>query len=314
MYSFTAEGNLVCTKQAESSRLTWSKTLVSSKDLFQINPIPIKIFNHMIESIDTDVITEENERQIIKTCHKLAKSGKPKAIGALRKLALMDTTSNDDFRNKIKLSALRLLYKYPDPELVEAWIDSIDTGHNIHSRIDVLGASGDVRAIGPLRRITFRLDNPNDSTKAALALQQLGDESGVRWLRKVAFRKLRHWKKDERQRGAGILARLESPDKPIYIRLHDLRNPWFYAENYGQSIDWSMIHEKAATPDGLNGLLQHKNPIIQRSAAYQLAYLGDKTGIHLIQQDLHANESETRLHARNTLTNLKQQTSTEPIN
>ena len=314
----TKEVNLPMNNKSSSYRkfrtsvLTWSNTLTSPKAFVQIDPIPNDIFNDMIESIDPQVITEENSGDIVKTCHQLAEIGKPEGIASIKKLAMMDVESPSDFRYHIKYSVHHFLVKFPDPELVQAWIDTFNVGYNIHDRIEALGASGDARAIEPLKRIT--LNNSNYSTRAALALQKLGDESGVKWLRKIAFRKLRHWKRDERQRGAGILARLESPDKHIYYPLHSLKNPWFYAKNYEQSIDWSTIHEKSATPDGLRELLQHKNPIIQRSAAYELAYLGDKSGILMIQQDLHAKESATRMHARDTLSKLQQKTSTEPKN
>ncbi len=296
---------MATTKQGETSLLTWSNTLISTKGILQIKPIPDGIYNEMIRRIDPEMITEENRENIINTCDQLAEIGKPKGIAAVKKLALMDTKSSGDFRHDIKLSALHLLFKFPDPDLVQARIDTFDIGHEKHTRIEALGASGDRRAIEPLRRITFKLNNQNISTIAAQSLQQLGDESGVIWLRKIAYRKLRHWKHDERQSGAVILVLLQSPDKPINQRLHNLRNPWFYAQNYDQSINWSEIHEKSTTNNGLKELLQHKNLIIQRSAAYELAYLGDKIGIHLIQQDLHAAESATRMHARDVLSKLQ---------
>lgn len=285
--------------------LTWSNMLTSPKAFFQIDPIPAAKFNDMIESIDPEMITEENSEEIVKTCYQLAEIGKPEGIAAIKKLTLMDMTSADNFRY-IKRSAIDLLFRRPDPELVSTWIEMFNMGYYIHTFIEALGASGDARAIVPLRRITFRLNNSNYSTRAALALQQLGDESGVKWLKKIAFRKLRHWKEDERNSGTVILDQLESPNEHIYYPLYSLRNPTFYAQNYEQSIDWSIIHEKSATPDGLTELLQHKNPIIQRSAAYELAYLDDNTGINLIQQDLHANDSATRVHARDTLSKLEQ--------
>jgi len=86
--------------------------------------------------------------------------------------------------------------------------------------------------------------------------------------------------------------------------LFSLRNPWFYAETFDQTINWNAIEEKASTLSGLKELLKHENPIIQSVAAYDLAYLGDKSGIQLIEQDLYANDSVTRLHARNTLRKL----------
>ncbi len=305
----TKEVNLPVNNKSSSYRkfrtgvLTWSNTLTSPKTFVQIDPIPNDIFNDMIESIDPQVITEENSGDIVKTCHQLAEIGKPEGVAAIKKLALMEAESPGDFRYHIKHSVHHFLFKFPDPELVQAWIENFNVGYNMHTRIEALGASGDVRAIEPLKRIT--LNNSNYSTKAALALQQLGDESGVKWLRKIAFRKLRHWKEDERQSGAGILALLDSPDKHIYYPLISLRNPQFYADNYELHLKWEIIHEKAASIDGLKELLNYENLIIRHAAAYELAYLGDKTGIDLIHQDLHANESATRMHARDTLSKLQ---------
>ena len=303
-YSPTGD-ELVPTKQAGSDRLMWSNSLFSTEDLFQINPIPIGLYNKMIRSIDPEIITQENSEEIVKTCHQLAEHGKPDAIAALKKLALMDTASSNNFRYDIKVSALHLLFKFPEPDLEQAWIDTLNLGYRNKVHFDALGASGDKRAIEPLRRITFKLNNTNDSVHAAHSLQQLGDNSGVIWLRKIAYRKLQHWKHDERQNGAVILVLLQSPDKPITQRLHNLRNPWFYAQHYEQSINWSEIYKEAATQNGLKQLLKHESPIIQRSAAYELAYRGDRSGVQFVQHDLHADDSQTRMHARDILYKLQ---------
>ena len=305
----TKEVNLPINNKSSSFRqfraglLTWSNTLTSPKVFFQIDSIPNEIFKDMIESIDPEIITEENREEIVKTCYQLAEFGKQEAIAAIKKLALMDATSSDDFRYHIKHSAQHFLFKFPNPELMSTWIEEFNIGYNIHARIEALGASGDARAIEPLRRIT--LNNSNYSTKAALALQKLGDECGVKWLRKIAFRKLRHYKEDERRSGAGILASLESPDKHTFYPLLSLRNPQFYEDNYELYLNWEFIHGNAASIDGLKELLIHEHFIVRHAAAYELAYRGDKTGIELIQQDLQANESATRIHARDTLSNLK---------
>lgn len=292
-------------RQLRIGNLTWSDTLTSPKVYVQIDPIPNDAFNEMIASIDPEVIIEDKSAEIVKTCYKLAEIGKPKGIDAIKKLALMDTTSTAGVRYYVKRSAIDLLFKHPDPELVSIWIQLFNMGFYIHTYIDVLGASGDARAIEPLRRIAFGSEDSNDSTNAALSLEQLGDESGVKWLRKIALRKLKHWKEDERQSGAGILALLDSPDKLTYYPLVSLRNPQFYVDNYELHLKWEIIHEKAASIDGLKELLNYENLIIRHAAAYELAYLGDKTGIELIQQDLHAMESATRMHARDTLSKLQ---------
>lgn len=56
---------------------------------------------------------------------------------------------------------------------------------------------------------------------------------------------------------------------------------------------------------GLKALLEHAIPAVRLGAAYELAYLGDKSGRQLIEQDLHANEHEIRNQARDTLLKLR---------
>ena len=81
----------------------------------------------------------------------------------------------------------------------------------------------------------------------------------------------------------------------------------FYDNNDSPSLaaNWADIIEKAVTLDGLKELIEHDIPVVRRGAAYELAYLGDKSGVHLIEQDLHANKKDTRMHARSTLLKLQ---------
>lgn len=297
-------------KKIKSNFLAWSDTLISPKVQFNIEPPPVDKLNKMIASIDPEFIVEANAKEIAKTCYKLSVLQNPKATVALKKLALIDVTSPDDFRHELKLTAGRLLMQYPDSELVPTWIEilnreKISPVSDYSDLLKLLGESGNTYAIEPLQQIAFRQGNYGLPVKASLAMQQLGDNRGVEWFRKVAFRKLRHWKKDERQKGVHILNNLYPRKERITTRLHNLRDPQFYADNYKLFLNWAAIREKAGTVSGLKELLKHENPIIQRSAAYELAYLGDKTGIHLIQQDLYANESATRWHARNILSKLQ---------
>ncbi len=290
----------------------WSSTLISPKVPFKIEPPPADKLNKMIASIDPELITEDNALELVKICVQLGELRKPAAIPALKKLALINAEYPNNFRHRLQDAAGRALLKFSDSGMVPTWIEILDkksanpTGQYF-DHIEVLGASGDTRAIEPLRQIAFRPGNYELPIKASLAMQQLGDNSGVEWHKKVAFRKLRHWKEDERFRGAVILARLEPLKKPNYKRLPDLRDPLFYAENYELHLNWAKIYEKASTLNGLKELLKHENLIIQRAAAYQLAYRGDKSGIHFLQRDLHADDSQTRMHARDTFFNLPSQ-------
>ena len=297
-------------KKIKANFLAWSDTLISPKVHFSIEPPPADKFNKMIASIDPEIITEANAKEIVETCYELSALRNPKATAALKKLALIDVTSPDDFRHELKLTANRVLMQIPDPELVPIWIEilnreKISPASDRFDLVKLLGESGDARAIEPLRQIAFRQGNYGLPENAALAMQQLGDNSGVEWFKKVAFRKLRHWKKDERQKGVRILNNLYPRKQRITTRLHNLRNPQFYADNYDLFLNWAVIREKAGTVNGLKELLKHKNYIIQRAAAYELAYRGDTSGVHFIRQDLHAKDSASRLHARNVLFKLQ---------
>ena len=293
-------------KKIKTSFLAWSDTLSSSKVHFSIEPPTADKVNQMIASIDPEIIAAANAEEIVKTCYKLSALRNPKATDALKELALIDVPSPADFRHELKLTAGRVLMQSSDPEIVPIWIDILNRKKTnpVSDHFDLLkllGESGNVRAIEPLRQIAFR----QEIEEAALAMQQLGDNSGVEWFKKVAFRKLRHWKKRERRTGALILARLYPRSERIYTQLHNLRDPWFYAENYEQLINWTIIHEKAGTVNGLEELLKHENYIIQLAAAYELAYRGDPSGAHFIRQDLNAKDSESRLHARHVLFKLQ---------
>ena len=294
-------------EQPGLSKLTWSDTLISQNEFFKIKPILAEILKVMIGDIRPNTISKENEEGIKETCYLLALLRNPSGIAALKKLALMETNSksSEDFRYEIKRYASDMLMNFPDPELVPTWIEMLGSGYPSNVRYATLGESGNTLAIEPLRRITFGLNNTNRSISAAKALLQLGDVTGVEWLRKIAYRKLRHWNGDERQNGASILYLLDQSKNRYSSRWHSLKYPQFYAAHYYLYLDWEDIREKSTTLDGLKELLRHESPIIQKSAAYELGYQGDSLGIHLIRKDLHANESSIRLHARDTISSLR---------
>ncbi len=174
------------------------------------------------------------------------------------------------------------------------------------SGIKLLTAIGDAQAIEALRQTVFKRevkigDTPQIrvSTDAAFALQQLGDNIPIKWCREFAQRRLRHWKKSERVKGAEILLALQR--LPIRDHWHwdpptCLTSNKFYSENDSPSLaaNWEDIIEKAATLPGLKSLLEHDIPIVRRAAAYELAYLGDPSGISMIEPDLYANDAATR--------------------
>ena len=297
-------------RNVKSSFMTWSDTLISPRVHFNIEPPPADKLNKMIASIDPKLVTQANAKEITKTCGLLGELRKPEAIPALKKLALINFEDRDHPHQMVQAMAEEALLKFSDSGLLQTWIEILNRkGRNpvagYSEYVKALGASGDARAIEPLRQIAFHPGNYSFPEKAALALKQLRDNTAVAWFTKVAYRKLRHWKKDEREKGIRILNNLHPRKERITTRLHNLRNPRFYAENYDLYLNWAVIREKAGTVSGLKELLQHTNPIIQRSAAYELAYRGDRSGAHYIKKDLHANDSSTRMHARDTLVKLQ---------
>ena len=273
--------------------MAWTGILTVPEVHFDIEPPTVDEVNRMLALMETQLETEEHRIEAIRTLHQLGELRLPKAIPLLKKLAL------DSERNPVlRKQALNALAKFTAPNLTPFWIQMLDRLQSQTLAIKALSANGDARALEALRRIAFR----EDSDTAALALQQLGDDSAVEWLTALAQRKLRHWNRRRRVEGAVTLNRLQPSNTQIQRR-NVLTNPWFYANNYVPHLvlDWEAIADKAASRTGLKTLLAHAHPMIQRAAAYELTYLGDVSGIHLITPDLHANDVQTRMEAREAL-------------
>ena len=278
--------------------MAWTGRLTAPEVHFDIEPPTADQMNRMLTDIEVEPGTEEHRIQAIRVLHQLGELRLPKAMPLLKKLAF-DSEADPARREQ----ALHALAKFTAPNLTPLWIQMLDNSHVSQTlAIEALRANGDARAIEPLRRVAFR----EGSDTAALALQQLGDDSAVEWLTALAQRKLRHWHRNQRERGALTLKRLQ-PSRTQIQRRNVLTDPWFYANNYAPHLvsDWEAIANKATTRKGLKALLAHAHPMIQRAAAYELAYLGDVSGIHLIEPDLHADDVQTRMEAREALLRLK---------
>ena len=283
--------------------LAWTRRLTSPKVHFDVEPPTTKHLNRMQAHVDTEPNIEKKRYQVIKTCHQLVELRRPEAIPALKKLAL--TRPNYGLRDY----ALSMLAKFSDHlELTPTWSEILKTRHsgNVHEiAMKALGASGDPRAIEPLRRASYR---GNDYTiRAALALQQLGDARAAERIRNEAWQKLQHKDKTEREEGGQILRQLQprrneqqfwrkQPPDPQQV----LTNTWLFAiiDDRQLGIKWVAAGAKAVTLTDVEGLLEHPNPKIQKSAAYALARLGNASGAHLIQSDLYAKDVSTRQRAR----------------
>lgn len=159
---------------------------------------------------------------------------------------------------------------------------------------------------------------------AALALQKLGDDTYMPWCKQLARAKLMQEGEFERYKGAEMLMKLhqvpkidlpeDKYDNMNTVPEHNttdyddaITHPTFYEINDTLQLaaQWHQIVEKAATIDGLKQLLTHEITAVRRGAAYQLAYFNNDAGIHIIQNDLYANDSTTRYIAGRVLLKLK---------
>lgn len=280
--------------------MAWTGTLTAPEVHFDIEPPTVDKVNRMLALMEAELEKEEHRIEAFRTLHQLGELRLTKAIRLLKKLA-----SDSERNSALREQALNALAKFTAPNLTPFWIQMLDRSHVSQTlAIKALRANGDARALEPLRRIAFR----EGSDTAALALQQLGDDSAVEWLTALAQRKLRHWNAKQRQDGAVTLSWLQ-PSNTQTQRRNVLTEPWFYANNYAPHLvsDWKAIADKAATRTGLKTLLAHAHPMIQRAAAYELTHLGDASGTHLITPDLHANDVHTRIEAREALLRINPQ-------
>lgn len=318
--------------EMKSNQIAWEKTLISANDSFEIKEPTPRQFNEMLKMLDANHINNYSIKQLTHICFQLGELRKPEAIQPLKFLSSPLNNVRSSSRRSLGVSAHKALLNYTDTDMTQQWLQIIDK-QNKHRDIvaDViyrLSETGDKKDIKPLYNIFLQSANKGASTEIAFILSQLGDASCLQWIRSVADRKLRSSDNKLRLSAAILLSQLKQPDAkeirlPISIRddfsigeIHkyfhlirpiwhtsdiehlSLRNPWFYAKYYDTNFNITEIQKNAETVDGLKELLADENLNIQRAAAYDLASLGDKSGIHLIEKDLHANNSATRLHAR----------------
>ena len=325
--------------QVKSNLMAWEQPLVSPKASFEIKaPTPMQ-FNSLLKMLDPNHINNYDIKQLEHVCFQLGELRKPDAIKPLKMLSSSQIYIRSSSRSRLGVSAHRALLNYPDTDMTQEWLQILDR-ENIYNEvisdaIYKLRTTRDKQNIKPLLTTFLQSRNKGLSIELALILNQLGDDSCLQWLKSVANRKLRSYDKKTRISAAILLSQLKQPfakeirlplsimdDLPI-VEIHKnfhllepiwhtsnienvrLGNPWFYAEYFDTNFNITEIQKKAETVDGLKELLAHNNPHIQRAAAYDLASLGDKSGVHLIEKDFHANDNATRIHARQILVKLQ---------
>ena len=276
--------------------MTWSYW-ISSKVHFNIEPPTTDQVDALLERFDAGGFDNMG-----KTYHQLSELNKSGLFPKLKTRPLIPLDYYSGYTpDSVAQGLTRKVSKLKNDALVLKYIEMLpDRG-----AIKVLAELGDDRAFKPLQQIAI-----NGLPEAALALKQLGDDKTVKWCTELAKRKLIHYNKEEREKGAEMIRTLQQPSKIkqwSWEHQNALTVQGFYDNNDSPSLaaNWADIIEKAVTLDGLKELIEHDIPVVRRGAAYELAYLGDKSGVHLIEQDLQANEKNTRMHARSTLLKLQ---------
>lgn len=333
------EKNPPLSSQIKSDLMAWGEPLISPKTSFEIKePTPMQ-FNAMLKMLDPNHINNYDIKQLEHVCFQLGELRKPEAIKPLKLLSSSLVNVSSSSSSSLEVSAHRALLNYTDSDMTQLWLQILGRQNRYNEIIsDViykLRSTGDDKDIKPLIEIFLHSRNMSVSAEIAYILNQLGDDSCLQWIKSFANRNLHSSDRETRRSAAILLTQLNQPNakeirlpmslrdelsfeeihkkyhlsRPIWfsgdIENVSLRNPWFYAEYYDTNIEITEIQKKAETVDGLKALLAHNNPNIQRAAAYDLASLGDKSGVHLIEKDMHANDSATRLNARQFLTKLQ---------
>ena len=294
--------------------IAWTRITYSVQNVhFDIEPLTADQFSAILARIGTKPDTEATRIEAIKVCHQLGELRRPEATPALKKHVLV--YSDGDYH--IRESALSALAKLSNRDLTPMWIeilDDVSLQSNHITAIKGLGVSGGPGAIETLWRAAYR--SHNYRVAAVLALQKLGDDSGVEWLKGIAWRELQHWSKENRESGIRILRELQrrrSEEQSRHYQPPDpqqvLTETWFSAmiDDRQIALNWLAAGAKAVTVADVEGLLKHSTPAIQQTAAYQLTRLSNASGAHLIQPDLYTDSARTREKARAALLNARSQ-------
>lgn len=286
--------------------VTWTGTLTAPDVHFEIEPPTAEQVTAMLTQVEADLGTTVFRNQGIRTLCQLAELRIPGALPALKNLALTESLEENAHIQRLVLAVLG---KFASPKLNPLWMQMLENGDLPSGRaIEALIQSKDKQAIALIRRIIYQrfLNSPNrkEIFTLALTLQRfLGDNSVTEWLKATAERKIRHWASYKREEGVRILHSLWNPNYQPRNPPNVFINPWFYLQNADSASvsEWKEIRDKSITIAGLEALLGHTNRAIQRAAAYELAHRGNTSGGYLIEPDLHANDAETRVRAREAL-------------
>jgi HEAT repeat protein len=302
---------------------------------FVVKPPPDEQVDRLVSQLDIDHLTSEDTASVVRISYMLGELGDPRAIHALRDLALLlRRRSRVPNAEAIVPHAIAALAKFDTPAMVPVWIDMLpmaDREWNLPA--EQLAKLGDRRAVGPLREHALN----SRHVASAKALAALGDDSVIRFLR---WRALQEVDIDDPSTWTGAKARaltLLLPGEDLAGRLlhehpamrwtavwtaskegradvlskalndADARVRLLATERlagWDETLD-TASEEYATHTDALQRALSHADPEVRRTAAIVLARLGDSSGKEVLRADLHAVDYSTRVAARSGLVSLR---------
>lgn len=282
---------------------TWKQKLESNEIKFKVkHPSRWRFMKILRNARLSNADDEVTFHEALKACKKLGELRSKMGISDLKKIAFYKTNSDSGIiksrKEELSYSALSALAKTESKMLIPDWIKLLKDkdAKKREIALDAVVRLKHPSAVEILRHHVF--DYGSSPAEPALKLKELGYNDGIEWINKIMPKRIRHWNTEESYRAVmtlqkirssrGIRDALTSNDAKIreagYLWLQDI------AEDMGI--------------DRLTEMLKDINPNVKRAAAYQLAKLGNASGLDLIKQDLDAVDTETRERARNTIKEL----------
>ena len=303
---------------------------------FRLEAPPRAFVDGLIAQLHVGLLTDESHKSIPDICRTLGALRDPRALDALRALALVPSRAFA-VRNveAISGSAQKALAEFHTTDLVPMWIQLLDRPHANAAR--QLGKLGDRRAIQPLRIRAYRfpLSGAYDM-EAAAALGRLGDDGAIHAVRRdilatmdpedeatwfpavEVFSLLRpgettvdllNHRRPGVRAAAVYIANREGYVNVLAIAAADadarVRRRAVDALAARRGVRDDEPDEPALRAGALRRALDDSEPGIRRAAAIGLAWAGDDAGESLLREDLCDQDYAMRVRARGALAALR---------
>ncbi|MBT5710700.1 hypothetical protein HOI71_06635, partial [Candidatus Poribacteria bacterium] len=297
---------------------------------FAVKPPSSAHVDRLVARLDIDGPKTAGFLPAMRVCYILGELGDPRAIDALRAVALLPVKPNRERNSHAMLHRAReALTKFASPALVPMWIALLNGEWDLPA--EQLAKLGDRRALAPLRGHAVN----SGHVAAAQALAELGDGSVVRFMRWDAQRsmdpedestwsgsqalglllpgerladRLRHEHPAVRRHALWTASREGLID--VLAKATEHADVGVRREAVGLLADW---HSTVGTAPGdeairiraLQRALSAAEPDIRHDAAFGLAHVGDDSCEPVLREDLHAADYGTRARARTDLLRLR---------